>query len=69
MQEYNDRENEMIIYTSRTVWYKNVKILKTNATIMNLEVWQEAVTKAYIQAYDMQRDVCVKPVAQFKLGQ
>lgn len=59
----------MIINTSRTVRYKNIRILLTIAAIFNLEVWQQNVLQSYIEEQDMERDIYVKPAPQFKLGQ
>lgn len=67
VQGRKDREKEMIKHISRTVGYKNIRILWTIATIFNLEVRPQDVTKAFIQGHQMQRDVYVKNTAQFKL--
>lgn len=57
----------MITHTSRTVPYNTIRILLTIAAIFNLEVWQKDVTHGYIQGNDMQREVCLKRRAKFKL--
>lgn len=58
----------MIIRTSHTVRYKNIRIILTIFDIFNLEVWEKDVSQAYIQDHDMKRDLYVKHAAEFKLG-
>lgn len=51
----------MITDTSQALKYKNVIILFTIAAILNLEVWKQDLTQAYIQRQYLQRDVYENP--------
>ena len=68
VQGHKDREKEYIVHTSRTIRHKNIRIMLTiTASLDEYTIWLQDVTQAYIQGYDLQRDVYITPSDEFKL--
>lgn len=44
-----------------------MRLLVTLFSILNLEIWNEDVTKAYILVHNLSRAVYIKPTPQFQL--
>ena len=68
VQGHKDREKNYIIHTSKTVRHKNIRIMMTiTASKKGHKIWLQDVTQAYIQGYDLQREVYIKPTEHFQL--
>ena len=67
VQGHKDREKEFLIHTSKTIRYKNIRLILTISAAMNFEVWSQDVTQAYIQGENLSRTVYVRPTPDFEL--
>lgn len=66
---HKDMDKLLTTHTSFTVRYESIRILLTLYASPWLKVWNQDVIKAYIQqGYNLQTEICIKPVDQFKLG-
>lgn len=63
-----DKDKDLIIHKSITVGQRNILIMASIASLFpEHKIWLQDVTEAYIQWYDIQQDVYVKPAKKFEL--
>lgn len=67
LQGHKCKQKEFIIHISRTVSHKNIKILISISVIYKLNIWNQDVNQAYIQAHDLERDFYVITDFRFNL--
>lgn len=61
------KDKLLIILNSITVRYRTIRILLTLEASLEFKSWIQAVIKAYIQGYSLQRDIDIKTAEHFKL--
>lgn len=64
---HKDREPGYLVHVSKTIKYKNLRLMVTLSATIDFKIWSQDVTQAYIQVKDLTRALYVKPTKDFNL--